>query len=412
MSKVVVKRTEAEEQEVYPDAITSFVYQLLTDYIPAGKLSGMIESAVNVKHHYGDRELARYASKLAKKLRESVEAGLYQDLADAFEDSVVDVTPELETSRMSDFQLIEALQSRIKERTGEVSDVPGEELDDDALTDLEVRLEEAIGAGTISQVDRPMDPRTSAEQAVDAVDELVKNGHLEPEKAEQMKKDIGEVVETTDEKPIDEVIEMEPPVKAEEIVKENTEESMMDSNKASEMVETAVELAKTIPVLDPDDPNVEPLDLEEGTKLLIVDPDLTVETMAPPGTALTSDTVDGIDEDVQVFHTDADEAYNRAKAGLEEMEDAVQLLKNGGLISDDADWQQSHVSKWKETEEELGEPVPGKVGEYNKKYRERLMEKINKENPKPRPPSTRVVRDGGSVVVKPKKRFNIDEGPF
>ena len=267
----------------YSDPLTTFLYLLMRNELAAGKVEELVGEATNSTEEilFTNGWLAKYANNLAEEIKSAKVIHLQNALDQAFTDT--------EAKSREKAKLEE--QERIKT---ELKNAVGDSLDDEELAKLEKQLIEAAEEGKATPVDKGVDPSNAADEAKDAVQRLVAQGHLTQEQAEEITDDINEEIKE----------EAHPP--AEEIVKENTEENMVTAEEAKEIVDSAV---------------------EESSKFFA-----------------------GLQAKM------AEVVQEEAVKDIQEEED-LKVLKNGEEVSDD-EWKAEHVTtidddKWQNTQDEL-----------------------------------------------------------
>jgi polyhydroxyalkanoate synthesis regulator phasin len=208
------KRTE-ELREIsgsvtYSDPLTTFLYLLMRNDLPAGTVEALVRESVNSAEEctFTNGWLAHYAHNLAEELKNARVSHLKSALDKAFEAE--------EQARKKKAK--EEEKARIQEELDEVS----ESLTDDELASLEAKIKAEAGLDAEEE-------KESLNEAKEVVEQMVAQGHLSEEEAEAMKEDIEEAAR--------------PP--AVEVEKDN-EGHKMSVEEAKEMVESAISEADLV----------------------------------------------------------------------------------------------------------------------------------------------------------------------
>jgi hypothetical protein len=277
----------------YSDPLTTFFYLLMRDELAAGKVEAMVQDVIDSTDErlFTNGWLARYANNLADELKNARVAQLQKALDQAFA-SAEEETKQKEKKEAED---------KIKNDLAEHSDT----LDDDVLAKLEQKLIQAAEDGKVTPVGKEVDPRTAAEEAKEAVQKLVDQGHLKQEQADDLISDRDDAAEGAP--------------KAEEVKVDVKEEDKVTSAEAKEIVDHAVELSEA----------VEDLKQEQSHEAMV------------------------------------NQITKAAVEEIQEVED-LKVIKNSEVVSDGEEWREEHIShldskgdvsegdtKWKNTNKEL-----------------------------------------------------------
>ena len=193
---------EASGAVTFSDPLTSFLYTLMRDELAAGTVERLVRDAVDGDEVtvFTNGWLANYANNLAGRLQNANSIRLQRALDQAFEETQAAKAKKAEEE---------------SKETGELDPraKPHEELGDDELSRLERQLVEMTRNG--QSLDDPAvdDVDSAADEAKKAVEELVSQGHLTAEQAQDLKSDIDSATEEVPEEATEEV---EPEEKEEE----------------------------------------------------------------------------------------------------------------------------------------------------------------------------------------------------
>jgi len=211
-SKRTEELKEASGSVTYSDPLTTFLYLLMRNDLPAGTVESLVRESINSAEEcvFTNGWLAQYAHNLAEELKNAK----VNHLRDAL-DKVFSFEEEARKNKA-----MEEEKARIEQELEEVS----ESLTDEELAVLEQRIkEEAFGEEEEEGEEVP-----ATEEAKEAVQQMVEQGHLSKEEAEAITEDIEESARPP-------AVEVKPEAEGEKLTAEE----------AKEMVESAVEESKS-----------------------------------------------------------------------------------------------------------------------------------------------------------------------
>ncbi len=109
---------EASGQVVYTDALTSFLYELMRDHLPAGKVEEMVAGVLSEPEErlFTNGWLANYANHLAELLTNDKVNKLKNAISKAFGEEVKRETKDVRPSFKTD-------EEQVKERTDDVAKI-------------------------------------------------------------------------------------------------------------------------------------------------------------------------------------------------------------------------------------------------------------------------------------------------
>lgn len=222
---------EASGQVSYSDPLTTFFYLLMRNELAAGKVEELVHESVHGPQEctFTNGWLARYANNLAEEVKNARVIHLQNALTQAFTDAGEEKKEQAKKGEQ------ERLKTKVRNKLGD-------SLDDDELAKLEQQLIQAAEEGKFTQVGKEVDPRTAVEEAKDAVQQLVSQGHITQEQADTFSVDIdaASIADSVWEETAKNI------PKAEEVVKETKEEDKVTTKEAKEIVEYAVELSEAV----------------------------------------------------------------------------------------------------------------------------------------------------------------------
>lgn len=242
---------EASGEVAFSDPLTTFLYLLMRNELPAGKVEGLVREAVDSSEEclFTNGWLAHYANNLAETIKDAKANHLKSALEKAF----------VEHKK----EKVEKAVEKIEEKAKDVKDSADENFGDKALSELEQKLIQISGESKVTDTGEEK-PKTSGEIAVgakEAVQQLVASGFMSQDDADNLKSDIGDVV-TEAEKPVGD---------AEEIVKEHTEEEKWTAEKAGHVVKKAFRAFERAAVEKVSDEAVTEVKEQEDSKVTTVD---------------------------------------------------------------------------------------------------------------------------------------------
>lgn len=233
---------EASGEVSYSDPLTTFLYLLLHKELFAGKVEELVQEAVKNTEGclFSNGWLAHYANNLASELQNAERNHLKKALENAFADVWKDKTEniKIEQEEKTD-NVIKATENSVNLGGGGGG----------ALLELEEKLIKIAGVSNVSETGdvKPETTEEAVDVAKDAVQQLVDQGQMSQEDANNLKSDIGNVAE--EEEPVGEAVE---------IVKDHSDEQKWSSEKAKEVVDTALEAYDS----------AEKLDVDKATKMV------------------------------------------------------------------------------------------------------------------------------------------------
>lgn len=150
----------------YSDPLTSFLYQLMRDHLPAGKVEELVWHVSQEPADgciFTNGWLAKYANNLAETLKGMNQIKLKRDLKNAFDEA--------------------EFAKKILAQAAELSP-PAEEIEDEALADLKSQLDEIPDGGK--------EVKDVVEHIKDSLSGLVDAGMMAKEEAEKLNEELKE----------------------------------------------------------------------------------------------------------------------------------------------------------------------------------------------------------------------------
>lgn len=199
---------EASGKIVYSDPLTSFLYQLMRDELPAGTVEKLVREVVNEGAQdvlFTNGWLAQYANNLAEMLKNAHTEKLKESLAKVFDDE------EKEREKAA---LVSKAMEKLRSPDGEIEDFTNEE-----LAELESKVVTACKKVEEADTDKGSEPVvawTSFEEAAEMIEHLKAEGQISKEDADRLSDELKEV---EDEISSDTKVEQEIPDEAIEEIK-------------------------------------------------------------------------------------------------------------------------------------------------------------------------------------------------
>jgi len=211
---------EASGEVSFSDPLTIFLYLLMRNELAVGKVEELVREAIGSPEErtFANGWLVHYADNLATEIKEAKTNCLKTNLEKAF------ASDEKEKKV--------AVVKKEQQKVQDLTDIANEDFGDKTLFDLEQKIIEIAGESKTTESGDPKakTPKDSAVVAKNVVQHLVESGHISPKDADNLRRDIDDVV-VGSENPVGE---------AEEIVKEHTNEQRWTAEKAKHVVSRAI----------------------------------------------------------------------------------------------------------------------------------------------------------------------------
>jgi hypothetical protein len=172
---------EASGKVVYSDPLTSFLYQLIRDELPAGKVEKIVRDVLSE----GDKEvlftngwLAQYANNLAEMIKNAHTEKLKETLTKVFDAEEADKINAEKIAKAMD-------KLRSKETL--------EEFTPEELDELEKRVVVACKNADVDPNVNPTEAWTSFDEAAEMIEQLKAEGQISKEDAERLDNELKEV---------------------------------------------------------------------------------------------------------------------------------------------------------------------------------------------------------------------------
>ena len=176
----------------YGDPLTSFLYSLMRDHLPAGTVEKLVvevsEEAENVVFTNG--WLAKYANNLAEQLKSAKTTKLSETLSQMFKDGEGEGEEEYSlTPERPSFSTQKEIEDELELLKEEIENAANEE------ETVESLIEEAMEESEKEEYDKAEDdaPPVTLDEAREMIDDIAQRGVLSTEKLQEIKDDLEQI---------------------------------------------------------------------------------------------------------------------------------------------------------------------------------------------------------------------------
>ena len=172
------------ETITYPEPLTAFIYLLMSELVPAGKIAELIDMITFEEGRIAckNEHILKYAQELADQIQSAKSVGLKKDLEIAFDADTVEAKKVEKAKKSND------LMEKLSKNNGNLEEFTNEE-----LSDLESLVKDFGKADENTSYNGEPFNFVSIEEAKGIIEGLKTDGNMTDEEVERIKGELDEV---------------------------------------------------------------------------------------------------------------------------------------------------------------------------------------------------------------------------